>query len=775
MPCGSARVSEVPTPSDPGIKLLVQFTDLRDRLRHERIGRGGLDVSEILTSSLDQAVAAIVDPLPQEVAVVALGGYGRRELSLFSDVDLMLLHRLDDPSSLAADLFRPLWDAKLRVGHSVRNLAEVTAAAKERFDTQTTLLTARLVAGDSDLFDELTAQVTAVTRARPLRRHLVAAERERRASSPYLLMATDVKNGRGGLRTLQGFDWERRRESLIGRFSTDSRPDEDAAKESLLEVRNALHAAAGRSHDVFSPDLREPAARWLGVDVFEIAQRLVSAIHTTDDLAAQRWPEIVEQVRPLKGRLWSRVAGMPHQVAKDQTPGLEALVWMLKSGERGRVDFERLWENGALEGVLPEWAVVRSLPQLAPFHEHPVDVHLWRTVAEMQEITSDAGRYERVATDLDDEHLALLAAFLHDIGKGHGGDHASVGAVITRAFCERVGVTGKRAHLLVGAVKHHLLLAETATRRDLDDPAVLSEVADEIGSSDQLRLVYLLTVADSRATGPAMWSEWKATLLRTLFNRCLAILDDTIDTGDPGTTAELVLDALDDRRRSEGERHLAGMDDGYLRGHSTDDVLWHLDVMAAPRGFSALSVRKGAPVETAVVAGERPGPLRRLVAEAFAANGIDVLEARINTRADGLVIDTYRVRDDRTGEGVPAERWERVRSDIEAAMGGEFDISSKLSARASAYETSAGGKPRVECTVDSASGDIVVLVKCSDRVGRLAEILAALSDAELDVRLAKLDSRGDDVVDTFHVRASADLSSEDLDGLARRIESGLSP
>lgn len=768
-------MSEVPTPSDPGIKLLGDFIDLRDLVRHERIGSGGREVSERLTSALDEAVTAIVEPLPSGVAVVALGGYGRMELSLYSDVDLMLLHRLDDPSSLAADLFRPLWDAKLKVGHSVRNLAEVTAAAKERFDTQTTLLTARLVAGDSALFDELTDEVTAVTRARPLRRHLVAAERERRAASPYLLMATDVKNGRGGLRTLQGFEWERRRESLIGRFTADSKPEEAAARESLLEVRNALHAAAGRSHDTFSHDLREPAARWLGVDLFEIAQRLVTATHTTDDLAAQRWPEIIAPERPLRRRVWARVAGRPEQISTDHPPGLAELMGTLEGGERGRVNFERLWESGALTEVLPEWGIVRSLPQLAPFHEHPVDAHLWRTVAEMQAICSDGDRYQRVASELGDEQLTLLAAFLHDIGKGHGGDHATVGATITKDFCDRVGLNDERADLLVRAVQHHLLLAETATRRDLDDPAVLAEVADQIGGPDQLRLVYLLTVADSRATGPTMWTEWKATLLRTLFTRCMALLDDTIDATEPGTTPELVLDALDDRRRTEGEEHLAGMDDGYLRSHTTADVLWHLEVLAAMSGSSSLSVRKSSPVETAVVAGEGPGPLRRIVAEAFAANGVDVLEARINTRADGLVIDTYRVRDDRTGDNVPAERWERVRTDIEAAMGGDLDTWSKMSARASAYQSATGAKPRVECSIDSASGDIVVLVKCSDRVGRLAEILTALAEADLDVRLAKLDSRGVEVVDTFLVRSGDEMSDEELDGLARRIESGISP
>jgi [protein-PII] uridylyltransferase len=244
----------------------------------------------------------------------------------------MLLHDLGDPAEAAASLFRPLWDAKLRVGHSVRTVREAASAAKERFDTQTTLLTSRLVAGSREMFDSLKSDVAAVTRARPLRRYLVEEEKGRRAQTPYLLMATDVKTGRGGLRTLHGFDWERRRQELIGRFSPDFQPEEAEARETLIRIRNALHVAAGRSHDVFSVDLREQAARWLGSDVFEVAGSLVAALQVVDRLATQRWPEVVETARrDLGERKWFRLTGRSRP-GPAETPGSEELVWMLQTG-----------------------------------------------------------------------------------------------------------------------------------------------------------------------------------------------------------------------------------------------------------------------------------------------------------------------------------------------------------------------------------------------------------------------------------------------------------
>ncbi|HEX6286796.1 MAG TPA: hypothetical protein VFZ80_04870, partial [Acidimicrobiia bacterium] len=392
----------MPTPSEPRRSLFDDFIDLRDSLRDKRIGGGGREVCAALTGALDKGIASLAGSLPAGVAVLALGGYGRRELSPFSDVDLMLLHDMDDPAQPAADLFRPLWDAKLRVGHSVRTVRESAAAARERFDTQTTLLTSRLVVGDREHFETLMEAVIAVTRARPLRRHLVAEERRRRRETPFLGMAADVKDGRGGLRTLQGFEWERRRESLIGRFSAEPGPEEDSARESLLRIRNAIHMATGRRHDEFSVELREQVARWLESDVFEVSEQLVTAMQTVDGLAVSRWPEVLDEEETVPRRVWHRVSRRPEPVALDRPPTLAELLWLLETGERGSIAFERLRAAGQLDDILPEWEVVRGLPQLAPFHEHPVDVHLWRTVAEMRSLVARPGHYQRVAEELDD-------------------------------------------------------------------------------------------------------------------------------------------------------------------------------------------------------------------------------------------------------------------------------------------------------------------------------------------------------------------------------------
>ena len=731
-----------------------------------------------LTASLDETVSALAAPGSTPMAVVALGGYGRGELSLYSDVDLMLLHDVGDAAAAAADLFRPLWDAKLRVGHSVRTVREASDAARERFDTQTTLLTSRLVAGSEELFEQLMAAVTRVTRARPLRRYLVDAERNRRAEAPYRLMAVDIKTGRGGLRALQGFEWERRRQELIGRFSTQHQQEEEQALEVLLRVRNALHAVTGRAHDVFSPELREPVARWLGRDTFETAEDLVAAMQSIDRLAERKWPEILEdRPVPTGRRIWSRVPAPNEPVNPESPPSIADLDRLLETGEAGRAIFDNLWEAGHLSEVLPEWGVVATLPQLEPFHQHPVAAHLWRTVAEMQAVLSDTGPLGEVGIELDRPRLLRLAAFLHDIGKGHGGEHAKVGAEIAATFAERMGLDARTTDLLVRAVKHHLLLPMTATRRDLADPAVIDEVASEVGGLELLQVLYLLTIADSRATGPSMWNDWKATLLKSLFLRCATRLgadEPAVPMG--GATRQEVLSRADGAVGAMAA-HLDAMPDDYLRSLSVEEVLWHLELVSDLVGASNVGVRVGEPIETVAVVGPSVPGFRRTVAAVFAANGVDVLEARLFGRSDGMVVDSFRVRDDRTGGMVPGERWERVRVDVEAGLLGQLDTDDRVAIRAASYPIPEVSRPRPSARIstDHATGDLVVVVKCSDRIGRLAEILGVLDGCGLEIRLAKLDSREGEVIDTFHVGGGQSMADLDLTGLEERISDSVTP
>jgi [protein-PII] uridylyltransferase len=717
------------------------------------VGDGGRDVCAALTTALDQALQHLAADIraADEFALVAVGGYGRSELSPYSDVDLMVLHDSDDPSDLAAGILRPLWDANLKVGHSVRTIGEAAAAARERFETHTTLITARHVAGSAGLAGRLSAEVAAVTRARPLRRHLVDEERRRRRENPYLLMATDVKDGRGGLRTLQAFRWVQAREQLIGRYSAEASDDATHAYETLLRIRNGLHAVAGRRYDIFSHDVRQPLARWLDANTIEVSVELVDAIETADRIASHRWPEVTEESG--RSRLWR--PRRPKGFRTDRPPTAGELTEILRSGEKGRLTLERLMEGGHLERVLPEWENVRGLPQLEPFHEHPVDAHLWRTVDEMQDLTDGEDHYSRVALELDSPVALTLAAFLHDIGKGSGGDHSEVGARIAESTCMALGCSEDVAELVTAGVRHHLLLGRTAARRDIEDPAVIEDVARTVGDLRRLQLLYLLTVADSRATGPTMWSEWKATLLRTLFVRVAGHFGAVEPNRDLSEKLQDLLASVEDRRRPLLEEHLGAMSADYLEQSTTEEILWHLEQVELLNGRFSIDVISGDVADRLLIVGRPHQGLRRIVAEALAANGVDVLQARLRSRKDGVTVDSFVVHDDRTGGTVDVTRWDQIHDDIDSGLDGDPDTTNKVAIRAEAY-ASVGRRgdirPAVMIYHDPASGGPVVTVRCADRIGRLAELLAVLSDFGVEIRLAKLDSRAGELVDSFHAR-----------------------
>lgn len=752
---------------------MADFVGLRDSLRNGRIGDGGLELCAALSAALDSAIVAQEWDDEAPVTVIALGGYGREELSPHSDVDVMLLHRLDDPSVAAARLFRPLWDAGMRVGHSVRTVAEADSAARERFDTHTTLLTARFVAGNVAIWDDLISRVALVTRARPLRRHLVAEERDRRRRWPYLVMAPDLKNGRGGLRALQGLEWERRREQLIGRFTAPPEPEEAAAAQTLIRVRNALHVVTDRPHDVFSAELRQPVADWLDGDLREIVQEVTGAMHQVDHLAARHWPEALEDSRP-KGpaRLISSIKRRTPFKGDGSPPGLAQLMRVLETGQADA--WAQLRQSGELTAVVPAWDMVGTRAQLEPFHEHPVGEHLWRTVHEMRRLTEDRGHLGEVAAEVDSPETLYLTAFLHDIGKGQGADHSEAGAVITDGVCSRLGVPPTVATRVQRVVRHHLLLALTATRRDLDDPAVIDQVVELVEDLTTLQTLYLLTVADSRATGPTMWSPWKATLVRTLFTRCASRFGGDRALLAPPERADLASQAPTGMREAVAA-HLHAMPDPYVRDNHIEDIVWHLELLSAADGLCEVGVRADSPLESAVVVGPAGGDGRARVGETFAAHGIDVVEARMATRDDGMMVDTFRVRDDRTGGVVPPERWEGVRADLVESLSGGPGAGPRLISRVSSYpDAGVARRAEARAATDPASGVLVITVKCSDRIGRLAEILGVLAELSLPVRLAKLESRGEEVVDTFHVEPGS-VRAEDISALGDRIAGMIRP
>jgi [protein-PII] uridylyltransferase len=766
------------------------------------------EVGSTLTAALDIDLTALASNYP-EIAVIAVGGYGRRELCLFSDIDLLLLHEGPAPEEAVRAILYPLWDTGVKVGHATRTVRSTLSFVGEDFPTLCTLLTARIVCGPGTLVEELNHGLSRLigTPRIGFEDRLATEERQVWSQEPYAVQDLDLKNSRGGLRSLHRLQWDRRRAELLNEASElEADVVETQARQTLLGVRAALHAVQGRAADRYALELRDAVGRWLGREPLDVATEVYKSARAVDARAALRWAEVRPAgtdpiahaglavsrfIRSRWGRSgrgdgaatpfgFARAAAGSHSGGRlsawqcefasksgppDWTAGdRSALLSLLAAGSPGWEALLSLWDTGWLVRAIPEISHLSGLAQSAPFHLHPADAHLGRTVNEVVTIADQAGTW---TADLADEigglDELLLSAFLHDAGKGLGGNHSEIGAQLASELLNRAGFGPAAGGLVSRAVRQHLLLPDAAVRRDIDDPLVVHELAATIADLDLLRMLVLLSVADARATGPDMWSPWKETLIRGLYAKVAAQLEGTSSTLHmelEGKVASLAADL------SPGvvSHHLELMPSSYLTRFDPGTIASHVRLAKDPLDLSEVrsAAVTSAPASTFIVAArDRPG-LLSTIAGVLALHNLNVLEARVATRSDGLALDTFRVADALGSTMVGQGRWPGVREDLELAVRDELDLETRLAAKRAAYGRRNAVPLETQVFVADRNGKPSIEVRTADRVGLLYDLSAAIAHLGLDVELAKIDTRGREAIDVFEVRNPAGYSVEQI-------------
>ncbi len=758
------------------------------------------------------------------VALVALGGFGRGGLSPGSDVDLMILHdgpNPDEMAALAERLLYPLWDAGLRVGHAVLTPAECADASRD-LDGATATLDGRLLAGDAALWERAFEGVLAPVRRDP--RAFAArllddrdARRERFGSVSSLL-EPDVKEGVGGLRDVQALGWL---QAAIGPPFEETgivraaeRRAVDDAEEFLIRVRSALHLETGRGSDrlvleqqpaiaagmgfVDEPGL--PAVDGLMRSVFEHARQVEHVVSSAFDRYL-RGSSPLPQVEPTPAGIMrafvtvARERGvMPAAALDAMTPETipdgawpeevrDAFLELLRSGPEAAGALETLDRIGLLERYLPAWSDVRCRPQRDPYHRSSVDVHLLDAFAAAASLLDDPGDDPlavEAAAVVDDRDGLVLGALLHDIGKTGHGEHVAVGADVARATLEHMGVAGPTADLARFLVSEHLLLSDTATRRDLEDEELVHGVAATIAEAPRLAALSLLTIADARATGPLAWTPWRATLVREL----VAKVGRVLERGEmrPGTAERLsrradeIRAALAGEDTAQIERFLMRVPRGYVSTVPAERVAAHFGLVARPMGTQevrtvATEGSRPGTYELAVAAADRAG-LLSMIAGALTLAGLSILTAQVFTTDDGVAVDVFEVEGAFEAE-VGEDRWRDVRGTLRRAIEGRLSLDHRVHAKRAHYPGPRHEVP-VRVTVDNDASDFfsVVEVGAPDRLGLLFDVTRTLAELQLDVHLAKVATYGVRVVDAFYVRDALGRKVEDPNQVAE-IEQAL--
>jgi [protein-PII] uridylyltransferase len=717
------------------------------------------------------------------VALVAVGSYARAELSPGSDVDVVLVHDgRGDIAALADRLWYPLWDAGFVLGQAMNTVKEEVALAERDLDALTALLDARLVIGDSELFGDLVTRIRdlAQRRRRKLVEQLRSALDSRREKFGFVAekLEPNLKDGGGGLRDLQSVTWASWTlggsggwETLVARGYLRPQDPERlaAARTRLLDIRVALHRVTGSRSDVLTLQEQDAVARETGaadadVLVRELAGDARTVAWITNDvydrlLSGERGPvgrlarrdrvvadgvllrdgriafsadAVVDGTLVLRAAAASAELGAAFDRASlERCQTLEQVDWddearaafvaLLRAGRRAVPVFEALDQAGVLTRLLPEWERVRFLPQRNAYHRFTVDRHLLEAVAECAALLDDDGLDGEVARRARAD-LLLLAALLHDLGKGMDGDHSEAGAEVAVALARRVRLDEPGVATLDWLIRNHLVLAQTATRRDLSEESTITRFGRLVGTAERLDLLYSLTVGDSRATGPAAWGPAKAALVRELFLKT----DSLLEQGVVGT-------GLDEHRRETLERHA--------------------DLIALRDLAVSWSARDDGLLECAVAAPDRTGLLAR-VAGVLALFGFDIHEAA-GYIDDGMALEVFDGSDRFGRLADPAGR-DAVVATLRDAMTGELPLVEQLRARIRRYRMPPdSGDVAVVIDQDASPSATVVEVHAPDHVGLLAQVAATFADLDVDVRTAKVATLGDRVVDVFYVHDAA--------------------
>ncbi len=753
------------------------------------------------------AVLGAMQGLPDGWAIAATGGYANGSLCPGSDIDIVLLHPAKEPGArveeVAQRLWYPLWDARLKVSPSAQSPKSLVQLAREELVAVTSWLDARCVAGDEAAVARAREEVRTIWRKSGLSwlRRLRDANEDRwqRSGDVASLLEPDLKDGHGGLRDVDALRWALAVDRDDVTAALDAPIDGLAAPvQVLLAARCEVHRATGRASNVLLLQDQDRVAASLGFDdADDFMLQLSSAARSIDWVGDRFWRRVARLGRDGDRRWFGRSpklpdpipgvhvadgeveldvdgdgadpamtfrvaaaaahAGVPLSSAALRTlaatPVDEGGPWseatrrsflsLLGAGEGVVAAVEALEHFGLFSRHLPEWRHVRSRPQRNAFHIYTVDRHLLQTVAIAGELVRDVSRPD----------LLLVGALLHDIGKGHPGDHTEVGMQLIDVICPRMGFSPEDTAIVRAMCEHHLLLAETATRRDLSDPRTAANVAAAIGDLTRLELVGALTEADSRATGPSAWSAWKQSLLEQL-----AVSVEACLAGDAPTAAMAPTAATDERLAT-------------LAAQVRDDGELHLDREHVGDG------------EVLRIASRDRRGLFAVIAGTLALHGLDVASASAFTTSDGVAIDEFRVL--RPAGGSPD--WAKVGRDLRRVTDGTIDLADRLEQRIRTYARSrralAAQPPRLEVLVTNDASDVTTMidVRAPDGIAVLYRLGSTLAAEGLDIRSAKVATLGHEVVDVFYVQRTGDSGDDGSpqlprgahDALAERLKEAL--
>ena len=790
----------------------------------------GVALAETLTDKTDREIVSLFrshfgDTSPGW-ALIALGGYGRKDLCPYSDLDLLLLVERrttrKDIAGAIEDMLYPLWDKGFNASYSVRTVKETVHDARDDFFFRTSLIDARFICGSDRLFETLTHALEknrALNNTKRFVADLVCHTQKRHAKfgdTSYIL-EPELKEGHGGLRDYQTVMWAMKVLSQGKTLVPDLIPPMDMhelgeAYDCILKIRFILHERSGRKNDRMYLESQEVLAEemvFAGSDIETSVETFMKHFHrkaltikSISDSFLSCLAHTLELTRtPANRRLdehFQVTAGQlaftkpedlqsnPHLImhafehlaASDYTfspsarvlirnsldlaedlrqssPAHEAFLRILSSKKSAKI-LTCMLEMGVLERFIPEFEKIKGRTIFDLYHTYTVDLHSINTVAELNALQeSEPEIFARVQNN----KALYLSAFLHDIGKGYGSKHETTGAEIAGSIAQRFALSDEDVDLVRFIIRNHIVLADLATKRDLSEERVAVEFAGNMKDPQRLSMLYLLTVADSKATGPLGWNEWKEALVSELYTKALHIMEKGI-FNDPANTIRLEEkweQLMRETHGKTGQNHsspLWVLPQAYILHSGTTDIIRHMELRSHINDIEDIEVdvaQTDTQVTLTIITRDRPG-LFSLLTGILALNHLEINSAKVFTWLDGIAVDVFKV--------IPPWKdfsgWDKIAGQFRSATSGKIDIDAKITQTKALNrndKTPVNPFYKSSLAINNETSDFFTLieVRAQNRLGLLYQLARIISGFSLDIHRALVSRNTDLCSDVFYV------------------------
>ena len=825
-----------------------------------------LDFSVQYSVLVEEFIRTVAGNKKYKFALASAGSFSRRELSPFSDIDIMFItESLDESREDISHLVKTFWDSGIEAAHTIRDFSDIKKYLTTDLHTLTQFYETRYLLGSNTIYEKWNTELLKVLKNKIQVKLLnslfedTQLRYEKYGSTPKVL-EPNLKNSAGGLRDFQVVEWmyifknktflekqheTTQAESFIHTLLKEKVTSKEECKRLfvsyrlILTIRNLLHLTSSQRTDRFEFSAQKKIAGIFGYKESELTQFMrkyfeaSNALNRFSKSMIKKYREEIGKPVPaslaivldddfkLTGKIISyqgngklsfsdilralyyrglHTARFDDGLRISIISQVETADKLLINESSSSVFFREILklpknvgetlsvmnELGVLGTFMPEFGDLNGFLQHGVYHSYTTDEHTLLTIKNAEGLSKDSSPLGLIYKRLAEKEILYLALLFHDIAKPIDiAGHEIIGAEMAASIMYRLGYSDEETATVSFLVKNHLLMEQIAFRRNLNDPETLNNFASIFNSTKELELLYLLTYADLSSVNPAVWTNWKSDLLWELYQKGHEMIKKQISGEDLlfSTTSVLpkhISEHSDLITESHAKEHMESINDiGYAQQFTVKEIAKHIEEIRRGTTLNVEFKELDGFTNITILTKDFPSLLSKLCG-VLTINDLNIHDAKIFTRKDGIIIDTFNVTDFRSNQVIEKERYDKIEQDLKKVVSGMLQLNKEVASMKSKWW-------RIENKLFKRTGQVkiafekqerytIIDVFSPDRIGFLYQVTSKMNELGLNIYFAKIATRGDDIVDAFYVlnRNNRKISSHDFEFIKSELKEAIS-